>query len=201
MPAMRTRNGQPVPSLPGQTAQLELAASARAAIWIEIEPIVRNVSWRWARHAALRLKECDYDDLIGEIRLRFLRSFNPQTASGQASIYAYVRRCCQSAARQILARKDALSHAESAPHILDVIPDTSSANTINLCERPALGDLPKRLQRRICWFAAHPAKISPQVLAQLRDEIDLNTQRQKPSSVQLPVQLTHGATHVQRKAR
>lgn len=188
-------------SLPGRFAQLERTASARAAIWIEIEPTVRKVSWRWAHHAGRRLKECDYDDLICEIRLRFLRSFNPDAASGQASIYAYVRRCCQSAARQILARNDALSHAETAPYLLDVIPDTSSANTINLCERPALGDLPKRLQRRICWFAAHPAKLSPQILTQLRDEIDLNTQWQKHSSVQLPVQLTQGATGVQRKAR
>ena len=190
-----------MPSLPGQTAQLELAASARAAIWIEIEPIVRKISWRWARRAGLCPEDCAYDDLICEIRLRFLRAFNPQTASSHAAIYAYVRRCCQSAARQILARKDALSHAETSPHILDVIPDISTANTITLCERPALGDLSERLQRRICWFAAHPAKISPQVLAQLRDEINLNIQRQKPNSIQSPVQITHGATHVQWKGR
>lgn len=189
------------PSPTRQMTRLELIASARAAIWIDIEPIVRKISWRWARRAGLWPQDCAYDDLICEIRLRFLRSFNPQTASSHAAIYAYVRRCCQSAARQILARKDALSHAETSPHILDVIPDMSSANTITLCERPALGDLSERLQRRICWFAAHPAKISPQVLAQLRDEIDLNIQQQKPNGIQSPVQLAHGATHVQWKAR
>ncbi len=163
--------------------------SASAAIWMEIEPTVRNLSWRWLRRAGLWIKTDDHDDLLCETRLRFLRSFNPERTSSQAAIYAYARRCCQSAARQIRATKDALSHAETAPHILDVISDSGAATAINLSERPSLGDLPGKLQRRLSWFAAHPARISPQVLSRLRKEISLSIQVQESARMQLPVQV------------
>lgn len=145
-------------------------ASEAAKVWLEIESTVKRLSRTWLEKAGYYTNADECSDVIGEVRVRFLASFKPDKSRNLPSTLAYARRCCLSAARRLSPQNDLATYAvrgftEMSNVACEIGKDEGCANA------PALADLSPKLSKRISWFAAHPAQVSPQVRLKLRLEI------------------------------
>ena len=170
-------------------------------IWTRIEPRVCQYSPKWSRRAGYPLQQDDYPDLVSETKVRFLSAYKITRSKTFASILAFARRCCLTAARTICSRKDAMAFAlidhDALTSLPEVTPDMGAPHRNQI----TLSDLPLKLQRRVLWFAAHPKHVSREILSRLREEINLNVLMQHSACnerVPAPLNSTEQLTFIHR---